>query len=117
MRPTDWMRAKCFFADLLLPLRHANVRRGVHYLTRTAPKTTCWSKVVSRTGGLEKLSAATSNGSALLGRLGQYWASQNDGNLTKLLPYLVSFRQEMAESHPQSADLGPQLTEFVYPMF
>lgn len=117
MSPIDRMHAKCFFADLLLPLRNANLRKNVHYLARTAPHTTCWSKVVSRTGGLEKLSASTSNASALFERLGQYWASQNEGNLTKLLPYLVTLRQEMTGSQPQSADQEPKLTEFVYPMF
>jgi hypothetical protein len=117
MSQIDKVPAKSFFADLLLPLKHANTRRSVHYLSRTSPQPSYWQAVVSRTGGLEKLSAASSSGSALLQLLGRYWAAQNDGNLPKLLPYLDGLRREIVESHPVEEAQEPRLPEFVYPIF
>jgi hypothetical protein len=109
--------AKSFFADLLLPLKYANTRRNVHYFVLVASQPSYWQPVISRTGGLEKLSATGSRGSALLELLGKYWNTQNDSNLPKLLPYLVTLRQELVESLPPGDEPEPRLTEFVYPIF
>jgi hypothetical protein len=117
MSQIDKVPAKCFFADLLLPLSYANARRNVCYLDRTAKSGSYWGPVVSRTGGLEKLTAESSSGPALLELLGQYWVKQNDRNLPKLLPYLVALRSEIVESHPDKANQEPRLSEFVYPIF
>jgi hypothetical protein len=117
MSQIDEGPAKFFFADLLLPLKQANVRRNLHYLSRTAKSGSYWETVVSRTGGLERLTAASSTGSALLGLLGQYWVKQTDKNLPKLLPYLVALRREIVESHPVEDNQELRLSEFVYPIF
>jgi hypothetical protein len=117
MSQIDRVPAKFFFADLLLPLKYANTRRNVLYLSRTAKAGSYWEPVVSRTGGLEKLTAASSGGSVLLELLGQYWAKQNDKNLAKLLPYLVELRREIVESHAVEDNQEPRLSEFVYPLF
>ena len=117
MSQTDRVPAKFFFADLLLPLKHANTRRNVTYLNRTARAGSYWGTVVSRTGGLEKLTAASSGGSALLELLRQYWVKQNDKNLPKLIPYLVELRREIVESPPVQDNREPRLSEFVYPIF
>jgi hypothetical protein len=108
---------RSFFADLLLPLKYANTRRNVHYFSRIAPQAACWQPVISRTGGLQKLSASSSRGLALLELLGEYWVSQKDSNLPKLLPYLVTLRRELVESLPAGDEQEPRLTEFVYPIF
>jgi hypothetical protein len=117
MSQIDGVPEKVFFADLLLPLKHANTRRNMLYLNRTAKGGSYWEPVVSRTGGLEKLTAASSGGSALLELLGQYWVKLNDKNLPKLIPYLVELRREIVESHPAKDDEEPRLSEFVYPIF
>jgi hypothetical protein len=109
--------ARSFFADLLLPLKHANTRRNVHYFSPIPPQATCWQPVISRTGGLQKLSASSSRGPALLELLGKHWVTQNDPNLAKLLPYLVTLRRELVESLPAADKQEPRLTEFVYPIF
>jgi hypothetical protein len=117
MSQIDRVPAKSFFADLLLPLKHANTRNNVCYLNRTSKSVSYWEKPVSRTGGLEKLAAAGSGGSALLELLGQYWVKQNDKNLPKLIPYLVELRREIVESRPVQDNREPRLSEFVYPIF
>lgn len=117
MSQIDGVPAKVFFADLLLPLKHANTRRNVLYLNRTAKAGSYWEPVVSRTGGLEKLTAASSGGSALLELLGRYWVKENDKNLPKLIPYLVELRRQIVESQPVQDNQEPRLTEFVYPIF
>jgi hypothetical protein len=117
MSQIDRVPARSFFADLLLPLKHANTRKNVHYFGRTAPPESCWQPVRSRTGGIEKLSATTSAGPSLLELLAQYWATQNDVNLPRLFPFLVALRQELVESHPPENEPEPRLTEFVYPLF
>ena len=68
-------------------------------------------------GGLKRLSAASSTGSALLELLGRYWLTKNEGNLPKLLPYLIALRQEIVESRPVEEQKEPRRTEFVYPLF
>jgi hypothetical protein len=117
MTQTDRVPARVFFADLLLPLKHANTRRNVLYLSRTAKSVSYWQEPVSRTGGLGKLTAASSGGSALLELLGQYWVKQNDKDLPKLIPYLVELLREIVESPPVQDNREPRLSEFVYPIF
>ena len=116
MSPIDKVPARSFFAELLLPLKHANMRKNVRYLN-CAPKDSYWEEVASRTGGLERLSAASCTGSALLESLGRYWLTRNDANLPKLLLYLIALRQEIVESRPVEEQKEPRLTEFVYPLF
>lgn len=117
MSPIDRVPAKSFFADLLLPLKHANTRRNVHYLSRASQDPGNWQPVISRTGGLERLSEASSNSSALLELLGRYWVAQNDRDLPKLLPYLVALRSEIVEAASVQDAEVPRLPEFVYPIF
>ena len=117
MSQIDKIRVRSFFADLLLPLKHANTRRNVHYLSRTPQQASYWQPVISRTGGLQRLSAASSSGSALLELLGRYWVAQDDQNLPKLLPYLDDLRREIVESQPVEDAKEPRLPDFVYPIF
>jgi len=49
--------------------------------------------------------------------LGRYWLTKNEGNLPKLLPYLIALRQEIVESRPVEEQKEPRRTEFVYPLF
>ena len=109
--------AVVFFADLLLPLRHANLRSGTVYLDRGPRRDSYWGAVSSRTGGMEKLSGSACGAAALLGSLGSYWAAHNEPALPKLLPYLENLRRELSGAAPGDLQAKEPLTEFVYPLF
>ena len=117
MNSTERVSARSFVAELLLPLKRANMRNNIRYVNCDARKSTHWEPVVSRTGGMERLSLINNSGPALLASLEQYWRSNNDVNLPKLLPYLLALRQQIIETRPVESDKEPRLSEFVYPLF
>ena len=117
MNSTDQVPARSFVAELLLPLKRANMRKNIFYLNRDARKSSHWEPVVSRTGGMERLSLIKSSGPALLASLEQYWRRNNDVNLPKLLPYLLALRQQIIEMGVVKNEKEPRLSEFVYPLF
>jgi hypothetical protein len=119
MSQIDHQPARSFFAELLTPLKRANARLSRTYLSRSPDPTSYWREVRSRTGGTARLSAATCDGAALLQSLAQYWGTQNDEQLPKLLPHLVELREAIIQPEPQSpVDLPEaELPEFVYVLF
>ena len=117
MKPTEDMLAAELFADVLLPLAYANRRRGVAYLDRGPRRQTYWTGIVSRTGGLQRLSGSACDGTAVLALLGEYWERTNPLNLSKLLPSLEELRKQLTAGTPSSDPEQPRLTEFVYPLF
>jgi hypothetical protein len=117
MNSTEIRSAAAFFAELLLPLRHANVRRGVAYLDRDPRRQGYWCDIASRTGGMERLSGAACDPAALLGRLGSYWGQRNEVDLLQLLPHLERLREELIGT-VRGGDQAPQpVTDFIYPLF
>jgi hypothetical protein len=116
MSQTDRVPPEFFFAELLLPLRHVAARKGIHYLKLDREPEGYWRPVASRTGGLEKLSAAECGGDELLKRLGQYWAARGDSSLPKLVPYLIALRHDMVDAKPVGKQ-RPELSDFIYPIF
>jgi hypothetical protein len=117
MSQTDPVPPEFFFAELLLPLRHAVARRNIHYLKLDREPKSYWRPVASRTGGLERLCAAECAGDELLARLGQYWAARGDAYLPKLLPYLIALRRDLVNARPVGVEHQPELDDFVYPLF
>jgi hypothetical protein len=117
MNPTENRSAAVFFAELLLPLRYANLRRGVVYLNRDHRRQSYWSEVASRTGGMERLSSHACGVPALLALLGSYWARRNEQNLQQLLPHLEALCQELIGAPRVDRQAEGQVTEFIYPLF
>ena len=117
MSQIDRTQFASFFADFLLPLRHSNARKKVHYLKLDREAASYWGPVASRTGGLERLSADAAAGSALLEALGRHWAEQGDAKLPKLLPHLLALRREIVETRTGGDSTEPELTDFIYPLF
>jgi hypothetical protein len=117
MNPTENRSAAVFFAEMLLPLRHANVRRGAAYLDRGPRRQGYWGDVASRTGGMERLSGAACDPTALLGQLGNYWTQRNEPDLLQLLPYLERLREELVNTARADDQTGEPVTDFVYPLF
>jgi hypothetical protein len=117
MSQTEPIRSETFFAEFLLPLSRANARRNIRYLKLERETASYWAPVASRTGGMERLTAATVDGAAMLERLGRYWGAQGDVMLPKLLPYLVSLRAKIADPSLGEAAVEAQVPEFVYPLF
>src|SRR5215831_10634693 len=117
MNPIDKVPAKFFFAELLLPLKHANARKNIEYMRLSSSESSTWEPVSSRTGGMERLSAWNCGGAALLNVLKEYWGSQNESNLSKLLPYLAALRQELLEQRPAEDQTEGHVPDFVYPLF
>jgi hypothetical protein len=117
MSQTDRPELASFFAEFLLPLRHSNARRNVHYLKLDRGVESYWGPVASRTGGIQRLSADTATAPALLEALGRHWAGQGDLNLPKLLPHLLALRRTIVETRTTKGAAEPELTDFIYPLF
>ena len=117
MNSTNGRAAAIFFADLLLPLRHANLRHGTAYLDRGQRRQSYWSDVASRTGGIERLSSAACDGEALLGSISSYWARRNEQSLLRLVPHLAALRVDLVSAAPMEEHAAERLTEFIYPIF
>jgi hypothetical protein len=117
MSRTDPIPPEYFFAELLLPLRRATLRKGIHFLKLTDEPESYWAPVASRTGGLEKLSAAECDGGRLLDRLERYWTARGDAYLPKLVPHLSALRLELLDTRTAEAAAEPRLGNFVYPIF
>jgi hypothetical protein len=116
MNSTDDRAAAIFFAEFLLPLAQANARKGVGYLDRGGRRPSYWQPVATRTGGLERLSSQGCGPSALLQRLGDYWAHGKEPELPQLLPPLEALRLELTDpDRPQEPE--GRLSDFVYPIF
>ncbi len=107
--------AAIFFAEFLLPLRYANVRRGVAYLERQK-RPSYWSGIASRTGGMERFSVCP-DARALLASLGAYWAGRHEANLVQLLPHLEKMRQELMGAGRPAEPAEERLPDFIYPLF
>ena len=116
MSPIEQVKPGSFFAAFLLPLRRANMRRGVSYLRLGRDTASGWGPVISRTGGIEKLPSGATSAEAMLERLERHWAAQGDANLRKLAPFLLALRQAIvAPRVTKSGDAKPP--DFVYPLF
>jgi hypothetical protein len=109
--------ATVFFAELLLSLRYANLRRGIAYLDRGPRRESYWGGIASRTGGVMRLPRSACGAANLLESLGEYWERQNEPSLRQLLPNLEALRRDLA-GIARADEPGTQpLTEFVYPLF
>lgn len=110
--------AGLFYADWLLPLRHANLRRQVQYFARNfqSGRESYWERPTSRTGGIEALSPSTQSATALLERLGDYWCSRDEGMLTLLLPELAALRANILRSGAATDEAVARVPDFIYPM-
>jgi hypothetical protein len=116
MNRIDEVKPESFFAAFLLPLRRANMRRGVRYLRLGREPASGWGPVVSRTGGIEKLPPGGASAEAMLERLQRHWVAEGDANLRKLAPFLFALRRAIvAPRATKPAD--PKPPDFVYPLF
>jgi hypothetical protein len=109
--------AAVFYADLLLPLKRAYLRRDVDCPDRRLKRPSYWSAVASRTGGLQRLAESDCNASALLGLLGSYWEQNREIFFPQLLPHLELLRRDLMEAQLSIRPSEPELTEFMYPLF
>ena len=126
MNPTDTERsghheAESFFAEWLLPLKHARLRRGQHYfqVVPDAKAPTYWQPPESRSGGLQRCSLAEADASALLAALAPHWLAEGDADLAMLSDALESLRQHLtreADAAP-SSDKPRSPSYSAYPLF
>jgi hypothetical protein len=108
--------AAIFFADLLLPLHYARLRRGAAYLDRGSRRASYWAPVSSRTGGMERLSAEGYDAAALLALVGKFWETRKETDLLRLALYLETLCRELSGS--VRAEQAPdRVPDFIYPMF
>jgi hypothetical protein len=117
MSPIEKVPAKYFFAELLLPLKHANSRKNIHYMRLRSSESSTWEPVSSRTGGMEKVSASNCSATALLNSLSVHWGNQSESDLIKFLPYLMALREELMEQRPLKDETNGRVPDFVYPLF
>ena len=113
--------ARNFFAEWLLPLKHARLRRGQHYFP-TAPDAqvqSYWQAPVSRGGGLQRCPLTEADASALLAALSPYWLAQGDADLSMLGEALESLRQQLTQdAGPASSMDRPRSPSYsAYPLF
>jgi hypothetical protein len=118
MNPIDSNAAAVFHAELLAPLRRAQMRRGSAYLDcgPQPQRESYWKAIVSRTGGIEQLPASQCNFTAALTLLQQYWSRHNERDLLQLASHLERLCCDLtARETPQESASAPP--EFVYPLF
>ena len=115
MNPTENKAADVLFAEWLLPLRHANLRRRISYLDCEPRRESYWCGIASRTGGIERLS--TRSALALLALWAEYLTQRNDADLLQLLPALKALQQELTGAARGTEQAEQRLTEFVYPLY
>jgi hypothetical protein len=116
MSPIEDTAAAVFFADLLLPLHHANARRAIAYLKRGREGHSHWGEVVSRTGGIERL-PADCDAALMLNLLARYWRRRNETPLLQLIPHLAALQRKLSGAPHSQENADAPLTEFVYPLF
>jgi hypothetical protein len=116
MSSTD--KAGAFYADYLLPLKHANQRRDLHYFTRgpDAAASSYWEKPFARGNGLRRLGPGEQDGAALLRQLGDYWVEQKQAPLKRMLLALEEVRQATVEPANEADAQQSKLTDFIYPL-
>jgi hypothetical protein len=108
--------AAVFFAELLLPLRRAQMRRGSAYLDRGPPRASYWAPIASRTGGIESLTGSQCNFAGALTLLEQYWQEHQERDLLQLVAHLERLQAQLQAS-PSTQDTAGAVPEFVYPLF
>jgi hypothetical protein len=118
----DGRREACnFFAEWLLPLKHARLRRHQHYF-QTMPDAQApsyWQAPASRGVGLQRCPLAEADASALLAALSPYWLAQGDADLAMLADALESLRQQLAQDANSAASMDrPRSPSYsAYPLF
>jgi hypothetical protein len=113
--------ASSFFAEWLLPLKHARLRRGQHYF-QTRPDAqvpSYWQAPESRGGGLQRCPLQEADAGALLAALATHWLAQGDADLAMLSEALESLRQQLAQDADPSASADrPRAPSYsAYPLF
>jgi hypothetical protein len=117
---TDPTALEVFFADLLLPLHHSNVRRNVHYfaLGPDDAMASYWAPPTSRAaGGMERLRIGEGDAAALLARLADYWTERGEPLLAQLQPDMEALLQNLFDSDDDPDDASATVPVTVYPLF
>jgi hypothetical protein len=117
---TDLRVFEVFFADLLLPLHHANQRCNVHYFAQCpdGTRTSYWEPSTSRAaGGVERLRIGEGDGAALLARLADYWTEVGEPLLPQLRLDMEALWQNLYDPGIDSADDSAAVPVTVYPLF
>lgn len=117
----DRREARNFFAEWLLPLKHARLRRHQHYFeTMPDPQApSYWQTPASRGGGVQRCPLAEADASALLAALPPHWLAQGDADLAMLAEALESLRQQLAQdANPATSMDRPRSPSYsAYPLF
>jgi hypothetical protein len=119
---TDLRReAGNFFAEWLLPLKHARLRRGQHYFhgAPDAQVPSYWQAPASRSGGLQHCPLQEADASALLAALVPHWLAEGDADLAMLAVALESLRQQLTQqADAASTEDRPRSPSYsAYPLF
>jgi hypothetical protein len=113
--------ARNFFAEWLLPLKHARLRRHQHYfqISPDAQAQSYWQAPASRGTGCQRCMLAEADASALLAALPPHWLAQGDADLAMLAEALESLRQQLTqEADPASSmDRSRSPSYSAYPLF
>ena len=113
--------ARNFFAEWLLPLKHARLRRHQHYFQAMpdSQAQSYWQAPASRAGGLQRCALTEADASALLAALSPHWLAQGDADLAMLADALESLRQQLAqEADPTTSMDRPRAPSYsAYPLF
>lgn len=118
MSLTDEVSSDLYFADLLLSLKHAKLRRDEHFFAagETQGAESYWEDVTTRTGGVGRVPVMARDGAAMLELLGRYWDARGEAHLTRLLPGLEALRRQLTSAAPEAKEQATRLTDFVYPL-
>jgi len=110
-----------FYAEWLLPLKHARLRRGQHYFHARpdAQIPSYWLAPASRSGGIQRCPLQEADPGGLLAALAPHWLAQGDADLAMLSEALESLRQQLTQdAEPSSGVDRPRSPSYsAYPLF
>lgn len=111
--------AREFFADWLLPLKHARLRRGLRFFELLPDQTLAsyWAEPVSRSGGVQHCPLAEADASALIAALAPHWLALGQDELLTLSEPLEALRQQQAQAPAPAADARRVPSYSAYPLF
>ncbi|MCX7379907.1 MAG: hypothetical protein NT133_00475 [Alphaproteobacteria bacterium] len=104
---------EAFHADLLVPLKRANMRRGTQYFTLEADPAMAsyWQQPASRSGGIARAEASA------LDDLAAFWQASGEVMLPRIIEELRALQASILANRPVLLDKGTPVSDFVYPLY
>lgn len=114
----DEISPETVFFDVLVPLKQANLRRGISYfaLGPDTQRQTYWEAVATRTSGMTRVPAARPEADLLNG-LATHWSEHGETLLMRALPALRQLQRMILDARSTQSEAPQAVSHFIYPLF